>query len=387
MSSDGQAEHAGVAPEIASTLAHRRCGLLGFPREETDHIAKVLERVHAAWTRFDESWIAKSAYLGDVLLVKLGAVKPEVFRTAATSKVPLLIVGPGEALLAGSLGAYVGPGEILAEPWPDAELLLRLFRLLAQGRPEMPKVEPRAQPLVLIADDDFASNALVETTLRTHGIACRSVTDGLRALRLARQIRPDLLVLDVQMPGMSGFEVLEAIRQDFLLERTPVALLTSCVEEGEVSRGSELRADDYVAKPVGPTALFNRIRRLLSASVCVPAFCSTAEDESEAGPADSLASEETEQPPGFEELRALYLSNRTRELVSLANAVERGDFDVLARAGHNLKGTGAAYGFAELSEIGKALEDAAKALDAPQIEVQLGKAESYLNHLNQVPSH
>ncbi|GEM_PF-488143 len=374
MSTTPQGEAGRLAPEIASTLAGRRFGLLGFNAEQTGRIAGVLERAGAVWARFEESWIGRSVYLGDALLIQMAAVSPRGLREAAGSGAPVLLAGAGEAVLDGTGGAYAWAREILVEPWSDAELLVRLFRVLSR-RPDAGRPEPRAQPLVLIADDDPAWNALVESSLRTHGLACRTVTDGLGVLRLARQLRPDLVVLDVQMPGMDGFDVLEAIRRDPVLESVPVAMLTACVDAGEVSRGSALHADDYIAKPVSPTVLVTRIRKLLApAGACPP------ESASPEGP-------EPETAPGLDELRAVYLSNRTRELASLASALQRADFEALARAGHNLKGTGEAYGFAELSEIGKALEDAAKASDAPQVQVLLGKTEAYLNRLNSVPAH
>jgi len=376
MSTTPQPELTRLAPEIASSLALRRFGLLGFNAQETGRLAGVLESARAVWARFEESWIAKSAYLGDALVIRMGAVSPQGLRAAAGSRAPVLLVGTAEAILEGIGGAYAWPREILVEPWSDQELLVRLFRVLA-GRSEAVPTGPREQPLILVADDDTSWTALVETCLRAHGLTCRTVNDGLRTLRLARELRPDLIALDVQMPGMDGFEVLEAIRRDPFLEALPVAMMTACVNDAEVKRGSALHADDYIAKPVSPTVLLNRIRKLLlpAGSVFVPV----------AEPAEETR--EPEVPPGLDELRAVYLSNRTRELVTLAGAVQRGDFDSLSRAGHNLKGTGAAYGFAELSEIGKGLEEAAKAADAPKVQTLLGKAESYLNRLNAVPSH
>src|SRR5579883_2313391 len=262
MSTTPQGEAGRLAPEIASTLAGRRFGLLGFNAEQTGRIAGVLERAGAVWARFEESWIGRSVYLGDALLIQMAAVSPRGLREAAGSGAPVLLV--------------------------------RLFRVLSR-RPDAGRPEPRAQPLVLIADDDPAWNALVESSLRTHGLACRTVTDGLGVLRLARQLRPDLVVLDVQMPGMDGFDVLEAIRRDPVLESVPVAMLTACVDAGEVSRGSALHADDYIAKPVSPTVLVTRIRKLLApAGACPP------ESASPEGP-------EPETAPGLDELRAVYL--------------------------------------------------------------------------------
>lgn len=83
--------------------------------------------------------------------------------------------------------------------------------------------------------------------------------------------------------------------------------------------------------------------------------------------------------PEFEALRAEYLNNRSSELRALTRALRREDFAVLATTGHNLKGTGAAYGFAELTELGRALESAAKDRDSHRIEALLDETQFYLS--------
>ena len=119
-------------------------------------------------------------------------------------------------------------------------------------------------PLVLLADDDPELIALVEATLRNDGISCRTADNGLTALRLAREIMPDLILLDVRMPGINGFEVLETIRRDPSLQALPVIMLTGCDDPADIMRGSELHADQYIAKPVSPNVLLNRVKRLLA---------------------------------------------------------------------------------------------------------------------------
>jgi DNA-binding response OmpR family regulator len=75
---------------------------------------------------------------------------------------------------------------------------------------------------------------------------------------------PDLVLLDIRMPGMNGFEVLETIRRDPGLQTLPVILLTGCDDPTDIMRGSDLCADQYVAKPVSPNILLNRVKRLLA---------------------------------------------------------------------------------------------------------------------------
>jgi DNA-binding response OmpR family regulator len=106
--------------------------------------------------------------------------------------------------------------------------------------------------------------ALVVATLRNDGIACRVAENGLMALRMARETGPDLVVLDIRMPGMNGFEVLETVRRDPGLQMLPVILLTGSDDPADIMRGSQLHADDYLSKPVSTNILLNRVKRLLA---------------------------------------------------------------------------------------------------------------------------
>ena len=91
-----------------------------------------------------------------------------------------------------------------------------------------------------------------------------------------------------------------------------------------------------------------------------------------------LVDRDTGMAPSLAELRSGYLDNRCAELGRLEHALRNGDFATLGKAGHNLKGTGAAYGFAELTDIGRALEAAAKAGNAAAIEILLDQIDSYI---------
>ena len=98
-----------------------------------------------------------------------------------------------------------------------------------------------------------------------------------------------------------------------------------------------------------------------------------------------VLSRDPDPAPAFESLRTEYLENRVHELAVLAAALRRADFAALKTAAHNLKGTGAAYGFAELTELGRALEAAAQEGDALRAEVLLSKTEFYLGLVSRQP--
>jgi DNA-binding response OmpR family regulator len=119
--------------------------------------------------------------------------------------------------------------------------------------------------LVLVADDDEDILLLVTTRLERDGYEVVSAARGDSALELARERHPRIAVLDVGMPGLDGFEVLERIRADEQLEGTRVLLLTAKAQESDVRRGYDAGADAYVKKPFSPAELSARVRQLLDA--------------------------------------------------------------------------------------------------------------------------
>jgi CheY-like chemotaxis protein len=254
------------APEITATLAGRRFGLCGFDTGDARRITRALDATGSVYLSFDERLLGKSAEVCDVMLIRLAGVSPEGLRAAAATRVAILVACPSRALLDGASAAYSWSSDFIGEPWSDAELLLRLFRLVAPPRGSRAAAArgPRGESLVLLADDDPEWIALAGATLRNDGIAWRTAENGLAALRLARELVPDLAVLDVKMPQMDGFEVLEAVRSEPGLQGLPVMLLTGSDDANDVKRGASLRADDYLTKPVRPNVLLNRVKRLLA---------------------------------------------------------------------------------------------------------------------------
>src|ERR1700726_912002 len=121
---------------------------------------------------------------------------------------------------------------------------------------------------VLVADDDADLRDLIAFTLTQAGYFVIKAGDGLAAVRHFRAEAPDLVVLDINMPGMSGFQVCEAIRRD---SRVPVMMLTVRGEEEDLVRALGLGADDYLTKPFSPRTLLARIKALLRRAGMEPA--------------------------------------------------------------------------------------------------------------------
>ncbi len=120
---------------------------------------------------------------------------------------------------------------------------------------------PMKPELILVIEDDAAILFGLRDNLQRAGYEVRSAGDGHQGLELARTLRPDLVLLDLMLPGLSGHEVCRRIRADGL--EIPVVMLTALGEEAQVVRGLNIGADDYVTKPFGIGELMARIAALL----------------------------------------------------------------------------------------------------------------------------
>ena len=117
---------------------------------------------------------------------------------------------------------------------------------------------------ILIADDEENLRILVRTTLEDPEVRIIEAEDGSRALDLIRQERPDIVLLDWMMPGMTGIDVLQAVKADAGLAGIPVIMLTAKAQAADRERGLEMGAYEYLFKPFSPLELMNVVGRVLS---------------------------------------------------------------------------------------------------------------------------
>jgi CheY-like chemotaxis protein len=116
---------------------------------------------------------------------------------------------------------------------------------------------------VLIIDDEIHIRRLIAQMLELAGYQVIEATSGAEALRLIEETSPDVITCDISMPGMSGFEVLEAIKSQPATAEIPVIMLTAIGQEKDTARATALGADDYITKPFGTTQLIETIERQL----------------------------------------------------------------------------------------------------------------------------
>jgi DNA-binding response OmpR family regulator len=119
---------------------------------------------------------------------------------------------------------------------------------------------------ILIAEDEPSIVLSLEFLLTEAGYEVFTAVNGADALKLAEQHKPDLLVLDIMLPVVNGFEVCRTVRSDPAIHDMPILMLTARGREQEIARGLALGANAYVTKPFGTRELMSKIRELLGAS-------------------------------------------------------------------------------------------------------------------------
>jgi two-component system, cell cycle response regulator DivK len=250
-------EHPTLPAGVAEILTGKRVALIGFNELGAARITVLLDEARAFWRRTESAEGRLEGY--DLAILNLAGAGS----AAIQWDVPTLAIGPRAILMdsrrpRGECRAH----DFLVEPWDAMEAVLRASMLLREA--PAPETAPAKRRVVVIADDDPTTIALVRATLQNYGFDCIAASDGGHALELMRTLQPLGVILDVNMPNLDGFEVLAAARQDPKTSAIRVILLTARRQESDVLRGFALGADDYVAKPFSPMELTARLKRLLA---------------------------------------------------------------------------------------------------------------------------
>ncbi len=124
--------------------------------------------------------------------------------------------------------------------------------------------QPLPPSKVLVVDDNLQNLELLEAYMEElDGVTTISATNGETCLRQVEDERPDLILLDVMMPKMSGFEVCKKLKADPATSDIPIIMVTALHEMGDVERGVEVGTNDFISKPVNRVDLLARVRSLL----------------------------------------------------------------------------------------------------------------------------
>lgn len=116
---------------------------------------------------------------------------------------------------------------------------------------------------ILVVDDELPIRELIKYNLQKEGFSVITVEDGTSAIKIAKEEKPDLIVLDLMLPGMAGFDVCRVLRNDSRTEKIPIIMATAKTEDSDIISGLELGADDYITKPFSPKILVARVNSVL----------------------------------------------------------------------------------------------------------------------------
>lgn len=242
---------------MRKVLEGRNVAVVGLGRAEMMEVTEALETYGAAWQAFSR---ADASALGSVDLVIAGSAAAAALAGLA---IPMLIVGPFEEVSGIQLEPALGRDFIVAPPLHKDEVVFRASHLLADAAAQPKRPQAARTPVIVFADDDPTMTAIVRMVVSQNGMICHVAADGRRALEIARSVEPSLVILDVHMPFLDGFEVLSALRNDPSTAAVPVVMLTAVQQEADIVRAFSLGADDYVPKPFNPMELLARIQRLV----------------------------------------------------------------------------------------------------------------------------
>jgi DNA-binding response OmpR family regulator len=128
---------------------------------------------------------------------------------------------------------------------------------------EKPKPAPTAMPVIMAVDDDPAVLRIIESQLVRHDYVVKTATSGEEALRMLREVTPAVLILDVMMDGISGYDLCHVVKRDQRLQDIPVIFLTSKGTPQDYKTGHELGAVIYMVKPLKPEKLVNIVQMLI----------------------------------------------------------------------------------------------------------------------------
>ena len=142
------------------------------------------------------------------------------------------------------------------------ELIKRLFGNEHGERRAVPRSGEPKEACILVVDDSATIRAVLGKMLAQNGHVVLKAADGESALEIARTERPDLVFLDIVMPGMSGFAVLRALRHDLLTRDIPIVMISGNLQATEQFYVQRFGADDFMKKPFGRSEVFARIEHL-----------------------------------------------------------------------------------------------------------------------------
>lgn len=255
--------------ELIAGLGKVRIGLVNFSEKEANRLRSAANssQVPVVMERMKSVSIENQTGYGALIVNECAGSALTALHRSHWS-VPAVFIGSRSSLLAFSklpARAY----DFLIAPWDAEEVLVRVYRLIAQAPSSPPTGDSthmqKRRPRVLIADDDPAIVAVVSELLQQSGMECDVARSGNHALEAVSRHAPDAILLDVNMLDLDGFEVLKRLRANAVTNTIPVLLLTARRDKLDIDLGVASGADDYVVKPFKPWDLAERVNKMIAA--------------------------------------------------------------------------------------------------------------------------
>lgn len=253
---------------VLDGLAGKRFALIDFDTPELEMIVAMLDGIGAFSRPIDGAQLRSNITLldsFDICICELSRPRLDDEASVPCDRAdkPSLLVGTPKEILRLNVSYQQIRCDFLIKPWHPHDLLLRSFHLLQGSGPTRVGELSTIDPSVIIADDDPTTTTLIGALLRNHQVKSIVARDGQEALQAVNDSHAKAMVLDVNMPKLNGFEVLQAVRNGAGGAPIRVAMLTSRQQETDIVRAFGLGADDYVVKPFNPLELVSRVKRLL----------------------------------------------------------------------------------------------------------------------------
>jgi DNA-binding response OmpR family regulator len=264
------ADQPAVPPDLVENLASKQVGLIGFGDSEAARVRAAFDQVHA--TARDLGALSQGLGMDAMRahdLIILNTCTEEGMRcwesVAAQPLLekPVLLISSRSALLDSKLALLDRAVDFVFAPWDSEELLCRARRMIGQKpKAPPPAMERNSKPLVVLADDDPIIHSLLTPMLSKLGVDTFSVRDGQEALDAVRKLSPDVLVLDIGMPRMSGLSVLREVRKVQGNHTVQILMFSVRQQQNDIGMAFAYGANDYAVKPFDPEDVTMRIVRL-----------------------------------------------------------------------------------------------------------------------------
>jgi PAS domain S-box-containing protein len=262
----------------------------------------------------------------------------------------------------GSTFYFTARFEVQAEPGKETDAVAGL-----------PFAAEDLRPLhILLVEDSEDNRFLIQSYLKKTPCRLDIAENGEAAVEKFKTFTYDLVLMDVQMPVMDGYTATREIRKwerEHGKRETPVIAFTAHALKQDLRKSRKAGCNFHLTKPVKKATLLKAIRDY------------TGGPGASSGRAKEKEGVAVRVDPDLRDLLPGYLENRQRDIGSIRDALEQGDYDTIRLLGHSMKGSGGGYGFDAISEIGRCLEEAAKKRDGQAIERWLRKLSTYLERV------